>query len=342
MPVMRSDVPKSPYQNLASDARAGTFARRKARLDQRRYVRKNWRWLLGGYVGLVSVGLASMLFIDEEFVRGLVLGLAMAGGAGAMANTVVIQTGTGPTMAGELAEQWTAQELRPLQKHGYHLANHVDVDGRGDADHVLTGPGGLFVFETKWSASEWKADRFFLGPLEQVGSRARNTWLQVKRHGVESVTPVLVLWGRAATALETGTGVRKHGNTYVVAGHHLRRWMLGQAPGALTSQQVQAVHADIRAMAGRADKVAAPVPPSLATLYLRAAITAITAGGAFLAPLFLARFGLASYLISAVALAVTGALLVQRGARIPGIALVTGACASLAVGAVAFAVALSR
>lgn len=116
------------------------------------------------------------LVLGGDFVRGLALGTSLAEVAGALVVLVVIQTGTGPTMAGELAEQWTAQELRPLLKHGYRLANHVDVDVRGDADHVLVGPGGLYVLETTWSATEWTdGDRFFAAPLRQAQDRARHT-----------------------------------------------------------------------------------------------------------------------------------------------------------------------
>ena len=152
---------------LASDERAGTFARRKARTDQRQYVRRNWPWLLLMYVTLAGIPCIAAAFAPNDFMRGLGCGLGLAGAAGALVAMIIIQTGTGPTMAGELAEQWTAQELRPLTKHGYELVNHVFVDGPGDADNVLVGPGGLFVLETKWSASEWSpTDRFFVSSLE--------------------------------------------------------------------------------------------------------------------------------------------------------------------------------
>lgn len=333
---------RDPYRHFAADARAGTFARRKAREDQRNYVRKNWRWLLGGYAMVLAIALVPMPFFGGPFSHGLMLGLALAGGAGALANMIVIQTGTGPTMAGELAEQWTAQELRPLQDHGYRLANHVSIDRRGDADHILVGPGGLFVLETKWSASEWKEDRFFADPLAQVEKKARNTWLQVKGHGVANAVPVLVLWGQAAKEINAGPGVRRKGETYVVAGPHLKRWLLGRQRGALTGEQVAAVFEQVCAIADRADKVEAPVPPSVGALYARALSALTLAVSACMAPLLLVRFGFVTYAVSACVLAMVGWGLLVRGRRLPGWAVLIGSTGALGVGAVALLTALTR
>jgi hypothetical protein len=331
---------KDPHRHLAGDARAGTFARRKARQDQRTYVRKNWKWLVGGYLTLVSIVTVPVLLLEHRaFVRGLVLGLTLAGVAGALVNMIVIQTGTGPTMAGELAEQWTAQELRKLTPHGYRLANHVDVDGRGDADHVLVGPGGLFVLETKWSATEWTPeDRFFAMPLAQARGRARNTWLQVKRHGVEQATPVLVLWGKAAKEIAAGPGVRRNGDTFVVAGSHLHRWLSSRPGGVLSPEQVSTTYRAVCDIAARGDKVALPVPPSIGRLYTRALTTLAVGSAAFTVPLLFARFGLWFYVTAAVALTAAG-IGAGRVRRFLGLVVIAGALGSLAVGAVALAVA---
>jgi hypothetical protein len=335
----RAELSKDPHRHLASDARAGTFARRKARTDQRNYIKKNWKWLAVGYVSCAGLLLVPVLFESNDFVRGLAVGLILAGVAGLLAAMVIIQTGTGPTMAGELAEQWTAQELRPMTKHGYHLANHINVDGRGDADHVLVGPGGLFVLETKWSATEWTPeDRFFAGPLAQVQAKARNTWLQLKRHGVPAATPVLVLWGQAAKELSNTAGVRRNQDTYVIAGTHLKRWLLGRGRGVLTAEQVDAAYRAVCTLAERGDKVEAPVPPSAGRLYTRTVLAVALASATFTIPLFAARLGLPAYAVCAIALFVLG-VLVRRRDRLVGLAMVTGACASLALGAIAVAVA---
>jgi hypothetical protein len=198
---------KTQPADLASAGRAGTFARRKARTAQRDYLRRGWRVLLGLYVGLVVTTAWPALIMPNGFLAGLVVGLSLAGSAGALVSVVIIQTGTGPVMAGESAEQWTVEELKDLLEHGHRLVNHVVVDGRGDADHVLVGPAGVFVLETKWSATPFTPQGRWIGEVvRRLERRAERTRLQSKRLGVQEVTPVLVLWGPAARPLVEGTG----------------------------------------------------------------------------------------------------------------------------------------
>lgn len=329
--------------DLSSEERAGTFARRKARTDQRLYVRKNWRRLLIGYVLLASLATLPTLLWPNEFLRGVGVGAGMAGSAGALVAMVIIQTGTGPTMAGELAEQWTAQELKDLPALGYRFANHVDVDGRGDADHILVGPGGLFVLETKWSAIAWTPDdRFFAAPLEQVRARARNTWLQVKRHGAPAAVPVLVLWGKAGEELAEGPGARRNGDAVVVAGPHLRRWLLGRPGGVLTAVQVNETYDAVCDMARRSDMRAAAVPPSLWSFFRRAAGVVVLAVACFTAPLYLARAGLWAFFAGAATLSAAGLLVVRRGNRMWGWTITVGAAAALVLVAGIFVFAYAR
>jgi hypothetical protein len=49
---------------------------------------------------------------------------------------------------GAEGERATARTLRPLTKSGWVLINDVQRD-RGNIDHVLVGPAGVFVLETK-------------------------------------------------------------------------------------------------------------------------------------------------------------------------------------------------
>ncbi len=141
---------------LASAERAGMFARRKARTAQREYLRRR-RFCLAS-TSCLSLQQPGRRLPARRLPAETDRRACLAGAAGAIASVVIIQTGTGPTMAGELAEQWTVEELKELLEHGHRLVNHVVIDGRGDADHVLVGPAGLFVLETKWSATPYRSD----------------------------------------------------------------------------------------------------------------------------------------------------------------------------------------
>ncbi len=50
---------------------------------------------------------------------------------------------------GREAEEAVADELYPLVRRGYFLFSNVEHRAFGDIDHVLVGPGGVFVVETK-------------------------------------------------------------------------------------------------------------------------------------------------------------------------------------------------
>lgn len=50
---------------------------------------------------------------------------------------------------GREAEDAVADELYPLVRRGYFLFSNVEHRAFGDIDHLLVGPGGVFVVETK-------------------------------------------------------------------------------------------------------------------------------------------------------------------------------------------------
>ena len=57
-------------------------------------------------------------FVRGDLLRGVVIGFGVAGTIGLLGNFVVVSSGAAPLMMGELAEQWTARELRPLLRRG--------------------------------------------------------------------------------------------------------------------------------------------------------------------------------------------------------------------------------
>jgi hypothetical protein len=161
----------------------------------------------------------------------------------------------------------------------------VVIDGRGDADHVLVGPAGLFVLETKWSATPYRSDDPRLADtVGRLERRAENTRLQFKRLGVQTVTPVLVLWGPADRHLAEGTFAARSGRTLVLAGRHLRRWMLGRPGGQLDPSTVQRVHDELAVLARRTDEREEPVPLSVEQLVQRGIGLVSLAAAAFVLP----------------------------------------------------------
>ena len=64
-----------------------------------------------------------------------------------------------------LAEVFTAAELRRLQLKGWKRMDHVEFHAH-DVDHVIVGPGGVLVIETKYTNVSW--------PI--YDNRFDNTW----------------------------------------------------------------------------------------------------------------------------------------------------------------------
>ena len=223
-------------------------------------------------------------------------------------------------------------ELKDLLKHGHRLVNHVVIDGRGDADHVLVGPAGMFKLETKWSATPYRSDD------PRLERRAENTRLQFKRLGVETVTPVLVLWGPAARHLGEGTGAARSGRTLVLAGRQLRRWMLGRPAGQLDPRIVQRVHdelAVLAVLARRTDAREEYVPLSVEQLLQRGIGVVAPASAAFVLPWVAAVHVHPGAILLAPSL-LSVCLLGHRGRR--ATAVVVGAATATALAAGAYAV----
>jgi len=232
-------------KELASDGRAGWIARTSVRERHRALIRAQWRALSGlGSAVLAVFGTAAAL-VNDPLQRGVILGTGLTLSACMVTVLVVLTSGTAPLMMGEVAEQWTAQELRPLSEHGWRLVNHFGL-GHGDQDHMMVGPGGVVLLETKWGGTPWSVDAGdvpFRSALEQTARNARqlSLWHGVAKHGRPVVQPVLVVWGPASQKLRD-LPVRRHGSGIVVmSGDRLQEWMLRQPRDRLAGAHVKGV-----------------------------------------------------------------------------------------------------
>lgn len=273
---------RSRDRALGGDARAGSWARRNARRAQRRYVRTHWRLLgVAALLMLLPPVLAAVL-VPDPLARGFLLGAAAAGTAGVLAVWVLQVTGTAPLMMGDLAEQWTASELRPLRRSGWRLVNHLLVKP-GDVDHVLIGPGGAWAVETKWSATPWQLtppDERVRAAAEQVSGSARRLrlWTEFRRTGVPDVHAVVVLWGPGSAQLHVPPEGLDVGGVAVLPGPAAERWRDTLRRDVLTDAQVDQAWEVLDRQVGGGAAHDEPVPPSLAQLGTVACLTAAAAG----------------------------------------------------------------
>jgi hypothetical protein len=192
-----------------TERQAGQFAQERFRQRKRAWLRRiRWLWPIAVmfYVGLcVAMGL--IVGGPMPLFWGLGLGAAIA--------TVLWSIDSPPShierwREGADGEKATAKALRGLVGSGWTLSNDIDW-GRGNIDHVLVGPAGIFVLETKklrgicrvqrgMLSVRWREDpedgyeNHSIGPRTRVASAALAETLRadgLRRHWVQGV---VVLW----------------------------------------------------------------------------------------------------------------------------------------------------
>jgi hypothetical protein len=142
-----------------------------------------------------------------------------------------------------IGEQWTGRTLRKLESQGWRIFHDLAAS-HGNIDHVVVGPGGVFLLDSKrWKGSVTvEGDSAVVRRLEDPDLHWQFTSpAHVKRLAVEVseairagtratvwVTPVVVVWGDFAH----GVGGNK---CTFVQGDALAQWLRDQpaqiAPG---------------------------------------------------------------------------------------------------------------
>ncbi|MGN6606635.1 MAG: nuclease-related domain-containing protein [Jatrophihabitans sp.] len=183
-------------RRLAGDQRAGSWARGEAARRELAFVQRVWR--VFAVMLLVAAGLITSVafLVPAGFVRGLVVGALATAALASLCVMTMQASGSAWTRMGATAEHWTASELRPLQRSGWRLLNHYLLGS--EIDHLLIGPAGVIVVETKWSRTTYRldgTDRLLADALTQVKRNARQVelWNEVRAARC-TVQSVLFLW----------------------------------------------------------------------------------------------------------------------------------------------------
>jgi hypothetical protein len=144
------------------------------------------------------------------------------------------------------------------------------LEGR-DIDHVLVGPGGVVVVESKWSADGWDLrtpDRVLAKAVDQVVANARSLrlWTAVKASGAP-VRSVVVLWGGSRTGSpERPSEPVELGETTVAFGlMAVRHWVSAVAdrPDVVSAAAAENVWRELdRLVAKREDRDQTAAPPA--------------------------------------------------------------------------------
>lgn len=238
----------------ATSVDAGKFADQRFRARRRAWWRRVW-WIfptLAVFEVAVCVGLGLLLQPEHMgFFWGLGLGLAAA--------MVMVLADSPPHhierwRQGADGEKATARALQRVVADGWLLINDIDI-GRGNVDHVLVGPPGVFLLDSKnlhgvLSVSagvlsvRWREDPTDGYENRQLAPRMRSLAClleaHLRRHGVDDqrVQPVVVLWG----AFDQGSFLS--GKVAWIRGSELAR-VLTNRPTRLCDSERQQVAASL-------------------------------------------------------------------------------------------------
>lgn len=268
-------------RTLASDRRAGSWARGRAWTEQLAFVRRNWLRLGGALLLACLLTLPGVWLVPAGFGRGFIAGAFLTTIVASLWAHVVRASGAGPVMMGDLAEQWTASDLRRLRSQGWRLVNGVRLGV--EIDHVLIGPGGVIAVESKWSGQSWSTPygrERAAGAEAQVrrGSRQLRLLSDLRRCGIDQVDSLVVLWGPDADDLSMASDATVP--TPVIAGGDIGVWSRRLPSGVLTEEQIHHAWTVLAAHCRKADAwsaVNSTSPPSLSRVVGVAAATASSA-----------------------------------------------------------------
>lgn len=234
------------------DRRPGQFASERFRARRRAWLKRVW-WVLPLAAGLeLGACLAIGLIFQPgqlSFYGGVGLGLALA--------TVMILADAPPHhierwREGADGEKATAKALRPLFRAGWVVVHDVDRGhGRGNVDHILVGPAGIFVLDSKRLRGLCSVEGGVLSvrcredpddvyARDRLAPRAKATAAELRRKLQDEVSvrlwvqPVIVLWANFEQRSILSGGVAW------ISGRHLAA-TLEKRPVQLTPREVQSV-----------------------------------------------------------------------------------------------------
>ena len=196
----------------ALDRRPGQYADEQFRLRRRAWLRRVW-WVLP----LVCLGVAIMPVLLTLLLGAGHLGFTAGVGIGAAAAMALCLLDSPPPhierwRTGADGEKQTARAVRALVRDGWVLLNDLQR-GPGNVDHVLIGPPGVFLLESKHlgGAVSVAGDELVVRWLEAPEDGYRNTAIAGRARGAAAqlsrdigtvggrtpwVQSIVVLWAR--------------------------------------------------------------------------------------------------------------------------------------------------
>ncbi|MTV26411.1 NERD domain-containing protein [Nitriliruptoraceae bacterium ZYF776] len=209
-----------------SRKRAGRRVRAQLRQELLVAARANARTLAVVVLGYTAVAVATVTALvvmgipnlAAAFVAGVFSGMF-----GMLVQSFASSRGLASRSMGADAEEWTAAELRRLDRRRWAVFHDVPIT-YGNIDHVAVGPGRVYAIETKWTARA-DLERFLRGATAQARRQADDLRAELRRRGVDAeVRPLLIVWGPGLGDKLPSAAARRY-DVAVVRGGGAEEWL---------------------------------------------------------------------------------------------------------------------
>ena len=174
-----------------------------------------WRPIAALTLVLIAACFGFLMLPTFPFLKGFILGFITAAFMVTIAWLVLVSSGSYGWSLGKIGEEFTAEAATSSarRRQGWRLVNGIYFDRHGDIDHVLIGPGGVFVIESKFMTGQCRVvGTRVVGvtgrePISQAHDGARKVEKMLKygsgRFDV-TVLPVAVIWGPGRIKMDGG------------------------------------------------------------------------------------------------------------------------------------------
>ena len=196
---------------------------------------------------------------------------------------VILWSGIAPTVMGIEGETLTAEVLDDFAGKGWSLTNGLRFKDKGDIDHILIGPAGLLIFESKWSGERWPME---LRPKGYLGRQVRWAIKQVKMNrddlfrefreviGDIPVYQVCVFWSGEDSSSDDKYFHREA--VFGIRGPELANWLTELPKNVVKESTIERIATPIEAFAHVRDKEDVlkdgPFRPTLDKLFMNSLI----------------------------------------------------------------------
>ena len=207
---------------------------------------------------------------------------------------VILWSGIAPTVMGIQGETLTAEVLDDFAGKEWLLINGLRFKDRGDIDHILIGPAGLLIFESKWSGGRWPME---LNSKGYLGKQVEWATRQVKMNRIDlcrefkdvigdiPIYQVCVFWTGEDSSADDKFFFRE--TVYGIRGPELANWLIELPKDAVKETTIRRIAGPIETFAYERDRedvlTDGPYRPTLDKLFMNSLIFPMIG---FFVPLF--------------------------------------------------------